>query len=383
MTVAEEAHTCPQCARDFKSKSALSGHIKRDHEDDPLVAVRAAIPGAPRPGGAFRTDQPLKAAPSGVPSVDYAIGIGGVPRGTLVEIFGPPAAGKTFVALTFSAFAQQKGERAGFMDAERALQPTFAKLVPGLDLETLEYGQPPGDGSGEEALETSRQFINSGLFGVWTIDSVHACTPRSMLGRPIGDPNTRAALAQLMSQGCQVLEHVISPTNTVGIFINHVKAKPGVTFGRDWAKPGGSAFDYYCACQLHVTAGQSFTNKQGVRIGHTVKVKVHKSKVAAPFQKAEFDLFYAEGTVAATKAEGTKPARPARDVTTGIDLPSSWMSVLKESGAIVSGGGRYGLASTGEAIGATPDVLKALEDPTSDLSKLAHGIVYPEKYQTD
>lgn len=356
---------CAECGKEYKSQSALTAHAKRDHGDDPLAELRAKLgDGAPRPGGAFREDKPLKIAPSGIPSVDYAIGIGGVPRGTLMEVFGPAAAGKTLTALTFSAFAQQQGERVGFMDAERALQPSLAELVPGLDLAKMEYGQPPGDGSGEETLEISRQFIQTGEFAVWTIDSVHACTPRSLLQNEIGK-NTMAELAKLMSEACQILEHDISSTDTLGIFINHVKAKPGAVYGRDWSKPGGSAFDYYCSVQLHVTAGESYYNSDKERVGHKVKVRVHKSKVAAPFQRAEYDLFYRHAKV---KDRG--------EVTPGVDIPSCWLSVLKESGAVKNAGGRYVEVQTGEALGYEADVLDLLRDESSELYKLANKIVY-------
>lgn len=362
-----DEHVCSECGWRGKTQGSLTQHVRKAHEADPLAEVRAkAGPGAPRPGGMFQKEHPLKAVPSGIPSVDYAIGIGGAPRGTLIEVFGPAATGKTFMALTFSAYAQQHGGRVGFMDAERALQEGLANLVPGLDLEAMEYGQPPGDGSGEEALETSRQFIKTGLFDVWTIDSVHACTPRSLLANSIGK-NSMAELAKLMSEACQILEHDIAKTNTLGVFINHVKAKPGVVYGRDWSKPGGSAFDYYCSCQLHVTAGESYYGADKVRVGHRVKVRVHKSKVSAPFQKAEYDLFYREGAV---KGRG--------DVIPGVDLTSSWISVLQEADVIRWSGSRYVHVPTGEAIGSEADVRSEVEGGA--LLDEARKVVYPAQY---
>lgn len=384
-------HVCPEpgCVYSAKTKGAVTQHVNREHGNDPLAAIRNGIPGAPRPGGAFRTDRPLTAAPSGVPSVDYAIGIGGVPRGTIVEVFGPPASGKTFMSLTFSAYAQSRGERAGYMDAERALQKTFAQLVPGLNLDTLEYGMPPGkygedpepfDGTGESALETSRRFIQSGEFAVWTIDSVAACTPREEMKRAIGDSASMAAIAKLMRSGLRVLTPAVENTNTVLVFVNHVTAKPGVQFGRTWSKPADEAFNYFASVQLHVSAGTQFFNKAGRRIGHEVKVKVHKSKVAAPHASCTYDLFYAEDTVVPKKEQREK-GMVSREVRPGIDLPSSWFGVLQEELRIVASGGVYIDTVTGERLGSRLDVQERLADPTSELSTAAHQIVYPSQYQ--
>jgi recombination protein RecA len=378
---------CPEpgCKYEAKTKGAITQHVKREHGDDPLTAVRNAIgPGAPRPGGAFRTDRPLTAAPSGVPSVDFAIGIGGVPRGTIIEVFGPAASGKTFMALTFSAYAQQQGRRAGYMDAERALQPTFAELVPGLDLDALEYGPPPGifgidpepfDGTGESALEASRRFIASGEFAVWTVDSVHACKPREAMKRAIGDAASMAALAKLFNDALGIMEADISRTDTVAVFVNHVKDKPGVQFGRDWSKPGGSAFDYYASIQLHVTPGTQYFNKEGRRIGHEVRVKVHKSKVAAPHAKASYDLFYADDIVVPKKGQNVQQ----RAVKPGVDIPSCWFSVLSEADVIKASGGRYVLTETGEVLGDRQDLHDALSEDSALLKK-AREIVYPATY---
>jgi recombination protein RecA len=385
--------TCPECGRDFKSQSALSGHVNREHASDPLAALRASVPGSPRPGGVV-SSRPLVAMPSGVPSVDYAIGIGGVPRGAIVEVFGPSQTGKTFVALTFSAYQQQQGGRGGFMDAECALQTTFLKLIPGLDIDALEYGMPPDghreadpkvrekmlkdgwDGSGEAALEASRRFINSGQFDVWTVDSVHALTPRAVLDLPIGHPSANAAIARLMSSACQIMEHEIERTKTLCIFVNHIKEVPQARFGRDWSKPGGSALDYYAAVQLHITGGEPFYRAGDNRkIGHEVKVRVHKSKVAAPHAKASFDLYWAEGPIKETKT------RPARYATPGVDVESSWFSILDEADVIGWSGNRYVALESGEAIGSRQDVIEALRDPESELRKTGHELVYPAKYQ--
>lgn len=363
-----EEHKCPNCDRVLGSKGALTQHVRKEHGDDSLSEITAEFGEmAPRPGGAWRVDRPLSAAPSGVPSIDYAIGIGGVPRGTLIEVFGPSASGKTFVALTFSAYAQKQGEKAGYADAEHALQPTFAQLIPDLDLDELYYTAPRG---GEETLEISRRFIQSGEFGIWTVDSVHALVPQAMLDKKIGE-NTMSELAKLMSNACQVLDHVISDTNTVCIFVNHVKAIPAVTHGKDWFKPGGSALDYYASIALMVRPVALFNDKNGRRIGHTVKVKVEKSKVAAPFASAEFDLFYRPGTIKKDKhaMDGVVVEK------TGIDMGSCWFSVCMEAGLIRVAGGRYFDADTGETLGYRREIVELLE-ADCELRRKAEQEVY-------
>lgn len=381
-----EKCTHPGCSYEAKTKGAITQHTNREHGSDPLAAIRNGMPGAPMPGGAFRASRPLEAAPSGVPSVDYAIGIGGVPRGTVIEVFGPPASGKTFMALTFSAYAQQRGQRAGYMDAERALQETFAMLVPGLDLQALEYGMPPGefgkdpepfDGTGESALEASRRFIQTGEFAVWTIDSVAACTPREEMRRSIGDSQASAALARLMRQGLRVLTPAAEQTGCVVVFVNHVTAVPQAGFGRDWSKPADQAFNYFASIQLHVTTGTQYFNKAGRRIGHEVRVKVHKSKVAAPHAKASYNLYYAEDEVVPKKEQRDVIAGP---VVPGVDLASSWFSVLREEQRLVPTGGAYIDTVTGERLGDRREVLEMLRDPTTELSVAAHEIVYPSQY---
>lgn len=382
---------CDQCDYSAKTQGAITQHVNKEHGDDPLAKLRAGIPGAPRPGGAFSTKK-LEARPSGIPSVDFALGIGGVPGGTIIEVFGPPASGKTFTALTFSAYAQSQGMKAGFMDAERALTETFLKLIPNLDADALEYGHPPDasemerptadqkklwDGSGESALEASRRWIQSGEFGVWTVDSVHACTPRQMLGKPINDPQAQAALARLFNQALQVMELEISKTNTLGVFINHVKHKPGVSFGRDWTKPAGSAFDYYASAQLHVTAAKPiYRHGDKRRMGHTVRVRVHKSKVAAPHVSAEYDLYYVAGK---TQADENRPSRVIEHP--GVDITSAWFSVLKEADYMHWVGQSYWNKETAEKIGTEAEIREMLEDEGSDLYKAAHAIVYPEQYR--
>ncbi len=387
MSTQEYSCTHSGCGYTAKTKGAITGHINKAHAEDPLTKLRNNIPGAPRPGGVYN-DRPMKVAPSGVPSIDYAIGIGGIPRGAIAEIFGPSKSGKTFTALTFSAEAQRIGQRAGYMNAEQAPMETFLPLIPGLDIAALVYGEPPRaakdapekertlwDGSGEATLEASRRFIGSGEFGVFTIDSVHSLTPRQSLSLPIGAKEADAGIARMLSKAIPVMEHEIHDTQTLVIFVNHVKDIPQAKFGRSWSKPGGSALDYYCSIQLHVTMGKPYYRKEdGRRIGHVVKVKVHKSKVALPHASAEYDLFYGEGT---TKADEDKPSR---EVVPGIDILSSWISVLKDSSTIRWAGNRY-VDINGEAIGSEADVRETLMAPASPLMEIAREVVYPTKFR--
>lgn len=359
---------CPTCGKVCGSASALTAHTKKEHGDDPFASLAKEFgDAAPKPGGAHREDRPLSAAPSGIPSIDYAIGIGGVPRGTIIEVFGPPASGKTFTALTFSAYAQQNGGKAGYVDAEHALQPTFAQLIPGLDLDKLFYSSPRG---GEAALNISKGYIETGMFDVWTVDSVHACVPEALVNKPIGS-DTVAELAKLMSTGCQVLDFIIAETNTVCIFVNHVKVKPMVQYGKDWFKPGGSALDYYASVQLKVTPTKVHRDSGGRKLGHTVKIRVEKSKVAAPFAEAEYDLYYYEGKIVDSKDAQYN----GMEVTPGIDLGSSWFSVCDEASIIRGAGGRYYDMETGESLGFKRDVIEMLETDC-DLRRKAEEIVY-------
>lgn len=394
---------CQECGKECATQGSLTQHVKREHAaGDALAGLRASMPGSPRPGGAI-SSRPMVASPSGIPSIDHAIGIGGLLCGSLCEIFGPSQIGKTLVAMVFAAHAQSVGGKAGYMDAERALNPSFLALIPGLDVEALEYGMPPDgnmtdangayvydaatrakmlkdgwDGSGEAALEASRRFINSGEFAVWAIDSVHALVPRAKLGLPIGHSAASAAIARLMSEAAPILEHEIQRTKTLCVFVNHVKQVPQVKFGKDWSKPGGSALDYYCATQLHVTQGVPYyrVGGDGRKIGHTVKVKVYKNKAGQPHGTGEFDLFYGEGM--AQPPGNPKP--PARYVTPGVDVASSWMSVLTEEKQVIWSGNRY-VDANGEVIGSKGDVLDALRDPSSALRLTGEALVYPEQYR--
>lgn len=278
--------------------------------------------------------------------------------------------GKTFCALCFSSFAQNNGGTVGFIDAEHALQPTFLELA-GVDADRMYYAAPP---DGDTALDMTRDYISTGLFDIWTIDSVHALTPRSMLeGWDSQNGNAKgrgkaAALAQLISEGCQVIDHVIAQTDTLCVFINHVKDKPMVQYGRDWFKPGGNALDYYTSVQLRVSVAETYLDRNKRQIGHKVRVKVDKSKVAAPHAIAEMDLYYQDGIT-----------KDGKEVHAGVDLASCWFDVLKKAEIIRTAGGQWYLGE--DRLGLQEDVYQELANADSDLVKRARECVYSAKYK--
>jgi recombination protein RecA len=362
--------TEPGCNYEAKTKGAITQHVNREH-NDPLAKLRNEFgDGAPLPGGAIDESRPLKAAPSGIPSIDWVLGIGGIPRGSMIEVFGPPKAGKTFTALTFSAWAQQQGERAGFLNVEDAPMETFLPLVRGLNVPTLDYSEPL---HGTQAMELTRRFVKSGEYGIWTVDSIHACIPADVLEAEIGSSRARAGVARLMSESLPVLAKIVARTNTSLVLINHIKEIPTEEkYGRSWYTPGGSAPEYYASTRLHVWASGAYIGKESKKqIGHRVKVKVEKSKVTAPFSIAEYDLYYHPDI----RKDTGRPVLP------GVDVASAWFFVLYQEGKITrSSSGQVIDTETGEKLGSEADVLEQLSDEESPLIQAGREIVYPAQF---
>ena len=280
---------------------------------------------------------------TGALSLDIALGVGGLPRGRIIEVFGPESSGKTTVALHAVAEAQKAGGDAAFIDAEHALDPVYAKNL-GVDIDNLIVSQPD---TGEQALEITEALVRSGAIDIIVIDSVAALVPKAEIDGEMGDQFV-GLQARLMSQAMRKLSGVVSKSKTVAIFINQLREKVGVMFGNPETTPGGRALKFYSSVRLDVRRVETLKDN-GEAVGNRTRVKVVKNKVAPPFKEAEFDIIYGHGI----SREGC-----VLDVGTSLDI-------VKKNGAWFSYGDQrigQGRENVKRFLRDNPEIMREIEE---------------------
>lgn len=336
-----------------KQSSLERKTISADEKKKALEFAMAQIEKTYGAGSVMRLGQTQRlnvdSIPTGSMTLDMALGIGGVPRGRIVEVYGPESSGKTTVALQVIAEAQKIGGEAAFIDVEHALDPIYASAL-GVDTDNLIVSQPD---SGEQALEIAESLVRSGAIDVIVIDSVAAMVTKSEIDGEMGDIHV-GQLARLMSQAMRKLTSVISKSNCVAIFINQVREKIGIIYGNPETTPGGRALKFYASVRMEVRKGEAI-KVGGEVVGSRTRVKVVKNKVAPPFKECEFDLLYGKGI-----------SRTGEVLDLAVDL-----GIVQKGGAWFSYNGvklGQGRDNSKETLRNNPDMMKEIEEKIKEQS---------------
>ena len=334
-----------------------------NNNEDKLRALDAALgqiekqygKGAVMKLGDSAANMNVETIPTGSLSLDIALGLGGVPKGRIIEVYGPESSGKTTVALHMVAEVQKRGGIAGFIDAEHALDPAYAKNI-GVDIENLYISQPD---NGEQALEITETMVRSGAVDIIIVDSVAALVPKAEIDGDIGDSHV-GLQARLMSQALRKLTAAISKSNCIVIFINQLREKVGVMFGNPETTTGGRALKFYSSIRLDVRRIEAL-KQGGEMVGNRTRIKVVKNKVAPPFREAEFDIMFGKGI----SKEG--------DV---LDLAAS-VGIVQKSGAWFAYGGDkigQGRENAKAYLREHPEIMDEIEHKV----RVAYGLIKEE-----
>lgn len=334
-----------------------------NNNEDKLRALDAALgqiekqygKGAVMKLGDSAANMNVETIPTGSLSLDIALGLGGVPKGRIIEVYGPESSGKTTVALHMVAEVQKRGGIAGFIDAEHALDPAYAKNI-GVDIENLYISQPD---NGEQALEITETMVRSGAVDIIIVDSVAALVPKAEIDGDMGDSHV-GLQARLMSQALRKLTAAISKSNCIVIFINQLREKVGVMFGNPETTTGGRALKFYSSIRLDVRRIEAL-KQGGEMVGNRTRIKVVKNKVAPPFREAEFDIMFGKGI----SKEG--------DV---LDLAAS-VGIVQKSGAWFAHGGDkigQGRENAKAYLREHPEIMDEIEHKV----RVAYGLIKEE-----